>query len=506
MFWKPKPGMHPAARVCRTLAFRLTAAYSLAGLLLVLLATASLYMVLRIELDRSTDQFLTDKVHVLRTMLRDQPDDQGGLHEEIVLESAARRYQRFYIRLLDGRGVPILTTPGMAEHLDLGEFARRTGTRPERSTSMVGKGGQAFRIVSITAAVGRPPRAVDTIQIAIDISQEEALLARYRFCFWAILLALSVLFPVVGYRIARHGIHPVEEIAATARRITSTNLHERIRAEGYPSELASLAGTFNAMLDRLEEYFDRISRFSADIAHDLRTPVNNIRGEAEVALARARTADEYRDVLESSLEEAVRLSELVGDLLFLTRAESPLNELQRERVNLGELLATVRDYYEASAADKGLSLVTKEDGKQGIVEVDRSLLLRAVSNLVSNAIAHTPEGGSVTLAARASATEARIDVVDTGTGIPSDALPRVFDRFFRVDPSRSKNSGGTGLGLAIVQSVMALHGGRAEIASQIGRGTCVTLHLPAVALLDAKRDRTDRPPVTMTSQTTELRS
>ena len=146
-------------------------------------------------------------------------------------------------------------------------------------------------------------------------------------------------FPLLGYRIARHGIRPVEEIAATARNITSTNLRERIRAEGYPSELASLAGTFNQMLDRLEESFERISRFSADIAHDLRTPVNNIRGEAEVALARARTVDEYRAVIESTLEEAVRLSELIGDLLFLARARESFDGVApraRERRRVAE--------------------------------------------------------------------------------------------------------------------------------------------------------------------------
>ena len=163
---------------------------------------------------------------------------------------------------------------------------------------------------------------------------------------------------MVGYQIARHGIRPVEEIATTARHISSTNLRERILPEGYPLELASLAGTFNQMLDRLEESFERISRFSADIAHDLRTPVNNIRGEAEVALARARTVDEYRDVLGSCLEEAVRLSNLISDLLFLARAESPLAHLHRERVDVGELLGGVREYYETSAADVGVSLTT----------------------------------------------------------------------------------------------------------------------------------------------------
>ncbi len=480
MSLKPKHSSPAWPRLGQTLSFRLTAAYSLAGLLLVILATASLYIVLRTELDRSTELFLADKVHVIRSMLRERPDDEDALHEEIELESAARRYQQFYIRLLNEHGAPIMTTPGMADQLDLGELESRTCGRAERSIAMAGRHGKPFRITCVTAAVGAPPTHSDTVEIAIDVSQEEELLARYRLWFWGILLATSILFPLLGYRIARHGIRPVEEIAATARRITSTNLRERIGSEGYPSELASLAGTFNEMLERLEDSFERISRFTADIAHDLRTPVNNIRGVAEVALARARTVDEYRDVLESSLEEAVRLSELIGDLLFLARAESPFTELPRENVNIGELLTTVRDYYEASAADAGVSLAVNNGEGRLFAELDRSLMLRAVSNLVSNAIAHTPPGGAVTMAATSEAATICIEVSDSGAGIPAEALPRVFDRFFRVDPSRSKASGGTGLGLAIVQSILTLHGGSAEIASQLGRGTSVRLRMPTI--------------------------
>jgi two-component system, OmpR family, heavy metal sensor histidine kinase CusS len=478
---RPSHNLPTLSRLRRTLAFRLTAAYSLVGLLLVLLATASLYVVLRTELDKSTELFLADKLHVLRTMLRERPDDMDGLREEIELETAARRYEQFYIRLLDDRGAPILTTPGMADQLDITELVRRTRNHPGHSISMKGFHGRPFSVASAAARTGSLPAHDDTIQIAIDISQEEDLLRRYSWWFWAMVLASSVLFPVLGYRIARHGIRPVEEIAATARSITSTNLRERIRAEGYPAELASLAGTFNEMLDRLEESFERLSRFSADIAHDLRTPVNNIRGEAEVALARARTVDEYRDVLESSLEEAVRLSDLIGDLLFLARAESPLTELRRERVNIGELLSAVRDYYEASASDGGISLVEDAGAEPVTADLDRSLMIRAVSNLVSNAIAHTPTGGRVTLAARTEDAAIRIEVSDTGRGIPSEALPRVFDRFFRVDSSRSRTSGGTGLGLAIVQSITILHGGRAEITSELDHGTCVTLRIPILA-------------------------
>jgi len=468
-----------------TLAFRLTAGYALAGLCLVFLATGSLYLVLLTELEKSTDLFLADKLNVVRTLLRERPQDWDGLREEIQLESAARRYQQFYIRLLDEGTTPLLTTPGMAGRLDLSMLARQIQRRPGHPFFMRGTHGQPFWVTSALAEVGSPPTRTDTIEIAIDISVREALLARYQRWFLAFLLGCVAIFPLIGYQVARHGIRPVEQIAITAQHISSTNLHERILPEGYPFELASLADTFNKMLDRLEESFARISRFSADIAHDLRTPVNNIRGEAEVALARARTVDEYRDVLGSCLEEAVRLSDLISDLLFLARAESPLTHLHRERVNVAELLDGVRDYYEASAEDGGISLTTAAAAEPVIAELDRTLVQRAVGNLVSNAVAHTASGGSIvlgtTLGTGAEESTVRIEVSDTGEGIPPDALPKVFDRFYRVDTSRSQASGGTGLGLAIVQSIMLLHGGNVEIASQVGHGTCVTLRIPVSA-------------------------
>jgi two-component system heavy metal sensor histidine kinase CusS len=454
------------------------AGYALAGLFLVFGATASLYLVLVSELEKSTDLFLADKLHVVSTMLRERPDDWDALREEVELESAARRYDQFYIRLLDEQDTTLLMTPGMAARLDLAQLASQTQNRPVNNIQMKGKDGQLFRVTSASASVGSPATQTDTIQIAIDISPKEELLARYRFWFWAILLATFAIFPLVGYQIARRGIRPVEEMATTARHISSTNLRERILPEGYPFELASLASTFNQMLDRLEESFDRISRFSADIAHDLRTPVNNIRGEAEVALAHARSADEYRDVIESLMEEAERLSALIGDLLFLARADSPLSHLRREPVDVGELLGRVVEYYEASAADGGVSLTTAVTDGPVVAELDRSLLQRALGNLVSNALANTPPGGVVVLGTHGDLSSVRINVSDTGVGIPAEALPRVLDRFFRVDSSRSQGSGGTGLGLAIVQSIALLHGGNVEISSQLGQGTRVTLRMP----------------------------
>ena len=478
MFWKPILNRASFSRLWSTLAFRLTAGYALVSLCLVFFAIVGLYLVLVAELEKSTDLFLADKVHVLSTMLRERPADQDALREEVELESAARRYDQFYIRLLDAHKQLLLITPGMAEQLDLGRLDRQTTGRHNQTIRMAGRNGGAFRVLSVVLPVGSSAMLSDTVQIAIDVSQKEALLARYRLCFWAILLASFVIFPLVGYLMARHGIRPVEEMATTARRISSANLKERIHPEGYPAELASLAMTFNQTLDRLEESFERISRFSADIAHDLRTPVNNIRGEAEVVLRRARSATEYREVIESNLEEAVRLSDLIGDLLFLGRTESPSSRLRRERVDVGELLSGVSEYYEASAAEGAISLTTRLAGSPVIANLDRTLLQRAVGNLVSNALAHTPRGGAIVLQTAADASVVRIEVSDTGVGIPAEALPRVFDRFFRVDSSRSQNSGGTGLGLAIVKSIALLHGGNVEILSQQGQGTQVTLSMP----------------------------
>ena len=271
----------------------------------------------------------------------------------------------------------------------------------------------------------------------------------------------------------------MQRIGETAHRgrISSQTLNERIDPAGYPVELATLAQVFNAMLDRLEDSFARLSQFSADLAHELRTPVNNIRGEAEVALARARSVDDYREVLGSCLEEAARLSQLISDLLFLARSENPGEHLRLQEVPVLTILSTVRDYFEANAAQQGVDLVIACDPALH-VEVDRQLIQRAAGNLVANALAHTPRGGIVRLQAEQDNGALHVRVLDTGTGIPAEDLPRVFDRFYRVDRSRSAGSGGAGLGLAIVKGIVTLHLGTVSIGSIVGEGTTITIRIP----------------------------
>ena len=478
MSWKDLLKSPPGRRRSWSLAGRLTAWYTLASLVLICFTAALLYWALVVNLSRDDDLFLADKVNVLRAILEDRPNDFSALKEEVELESAARRYEQFYVRLIDDQGREVLSTPGMDALLAPSLFSPPISADlgPGRSKEIRSSNGGNFLAVAARAAVGHSKRAW-VIQIGVDRTHDENLEAAYRQWLWLALGIAVVVCPLVGYRIARRGIRPIQEITGTAEQTGSQNLKARIEPTGYPVELAALAQKFNAMLDRLEDAFGRLSKFSADIAHELRTPVNNIRGEAEVVLSRARSPEEYREALGSCLEESGRLAELIESLLFLARAESPGTHLTRETVQVVKELAAVRDYYEVLAADAGvkLSMVARDEIP---AELDRVLLQRAIGNLVENAIAHTPSGGAVTLAANKVNGYVCIDVHDTGRGIPSEHVPHVFDRFYRADPARSSNGGHMGLGLAIVRAIVELHGGSIDISSEIEQGTKVTLALP----------------------------
>jgi two-component system heavy metal sensor histidine kinase CusS len=201
-----------------------------------------------------------------------------------------------------------------------------------------------------------------------------------------------LLSAIAGYAIASRGIQPVREIAATVRRIRSSTLDQRVETADLPSELTLLASTFNETLDSLENAIARLARFSSDIAHELRTPLNNMRGEVEVALGKTRSPAEYREVLESSLEECLRLSRIIDSLLFLARSENPETQIRREQLDVASELRAVREFYEAAASEAHVSLdVAAPSGLSA--PLDRTLFQRAIGNLVENALAHTNSGG-----------------------------------------------------------------------------------------------------------------
>jgi two-component system heavy metal sensor histidine kinase CusS len=459
-----------------SLAARLTVWYAGSAFALVLAATGFLYWASVNNLDRQDDQVLGDRVRALRTVMLNRPGDTTAIRREVDEEWEAHERTRVHIRVIDRGGQIVAETPGMSRLLPSSSFPLPTAL-PGRGADMNSTKG-LFRVLAVDAPDGSPGRAPSIIQVAMDRSLEIELHANYRKNLFFVLGTALIVCTAVGFRIARRGIRPIHDITRTAHRIRATNLGERISPDGLPAELLTLADTFNRMLDRLEESFARLSRFSADLAHELRTPIHGLRGEVEVALSKSRTPDEYREVLGSNLEECGRLAHMIDRLLFLARAENPKTQINREQCDVGRELAIVCEFYGLTATEAGVRLTVVAD-KNLQADLDRALFQRAVGNLVANALAHTPRDGAVTLIAAGDDRTTRVEVVDNGCGIPAVHLPRVFDRFYRADQTRSSKNGSVGLGLAIVRSIVELHGGSVEITSEVGRGTRVVMTLPS---------------------------
>lgn len=459
-----------------SLATRLTLWYAATAFTLLLIATGYLYWALARNLDREDDQFLADKVRIVRAVLNSRSGDLVSMRQEADWAWSSAEPAQIYFRVLDDAGGIVIESPGMGELFPPAAFPQVADIDASDRANARSPAGHPFRTMVARVPLG-PERRSYTIQAAMDREHEGELLEDYRRQL-SYVLGLSLIACVVfGYRIAKSGIRPVENIAATAERIRVTTLDERLTTVGLPAELARLADTFNGMLDRLEEAFARLAQFSADIAHELRTPINNLRGETEVALSKSRSPEEYREVLGSSLEEYARLSLMIDSLLFLARAERPETHIKRECVDVGKELVAVQEFYEAAAseADVELKVVAKD---QLVAALDRGLFQRAVGNLVENALAHTQPGGKVTLSAEKKDHSIQVEVADTGCGVREEHLSRLFDRFYRVDRARSSKHGSVGLGLAIVKSIAELHGGAVHITSEVGRGTKVVLLLP----------------------------
>ena len=476
----PSLGSWLAARSW-SVALRLTAWYVATTLLILTAATVVLYFILAKSISREQDEFLAAKVGVLRGLLHERHDI-ADLKEEVEETWAPRQYAQVYARVLDDKGNVIVQSPRMAARLSPKAFPPPVpiDVVPGHAITIHSDTGASVRALSARAAVGHGEMPAMVLQVALDTKSERDLMASYR---GQLLLVLGIGLPIcaiIGYWLARNSLQPLREMAATVQRIRSSNLDERIEAAGLPADLSSLAERFNAMLGRLQDSFARLSRFSADIAHELRTPVNNMRIEVEVALGKARTVDEYRETLGSCLEECERLGRIIDSLLFIARAEDPRTQIHKERVNVALELERVREFYEAPAAEAGVQFSVSCPA-DAVAPLDRILFQRAVSNLVANALRHTPPSGRVSVAAGRDNGELRVDVADTGRGIAPDDLPHVFDRFYRADRARSNAFGNVGLGLAIVKSIVQLHGGSITAQSRPNEGTRMSIRIPAAS-------------------------
>lgn len=315
------------------------------------------------------------------------------------------------------------------------------------------------------------------VAVATGIAHHQSYMRSFLQTLWLFVAGAAALTGLLGWAAARHGLAPLRAMREQTQGVTAQQLSQRLPVASVPLELAELAQSLNEMLARLEDAFHRLSDFSSDIAHELRTPVSNLMTQTQVALTRARSADEYHSILESNAEELERMTRMISDMLLLAKAENGLVIPNREMVQLATEVRALFDYYEAVAEEKGLHLAMQGDAQ---VNVDKLMLRRALSNLLSNAVRHASANSTIQVNIESRPDAVWIAMENCGDTIPADYLDRVFDRFFRVDPSRQRSNEGTGLGLAITKSIVLAHGGTIAAGSADGV-TTFSISLPHVA-------------------------
>lgn len=492
-------------RWTKSIRIRLTFWYSF--ILLVTLVTCGLiaYLYLSDQLNKNLDHSLTDELVWMRSNPKlwthaaadstqsKQSKKQAGLQVHVVPppprlsdeegDSAIAVWNRIYSHLVlnpkktiigtwDGRGALVYPLGGKSGELI--PYSLLIGRFPENEVSMF----------TVEWPDGVPVRVATTstsnrleMYVAYPLEELESALENL-FRIFRFLIPIAVLISLgVGWVLAYQSLKPVDEITRTANEITAQNLDRRIPGRGVDDEIGRLTSTINGMIGRLSDAFEQIKQFSIDASHELRTPLTIIRGEVELALRSTKSPEEYRQVLVSTLEEVVRLAAIVDDLLTLSKADLNQHVMAYEQIQLNDLVA---ELYEDSTiiAEKKHITVGLQRNEDLIILGDKIRLRQLFLNLVDNAIKYTPERGVITLASRGQNGFARVEVRDTGIGISPDDQRNIFNRFYRADRARSREVAGSGLGLSISKWIAELHGGRIEVASEPGKGSCFAVYLP----------------------------
>jgi heavy metal sensor kinase len=453
---------------------RLTAWFAaVLGLVLVVLAAAT-WWVLSDSLHDTIDQALADRVAAISRFLNAPGTSQSfeelreDLREYVALDPGWN-----LIRIRDARSVQMYRS----DAFDADAVAAiPAGPLPSSGVyrDLVMR-GQPVRMLTARVEVGGQPYSVE---VAWPVGEFQEALNQFRWTALLIIPCGIVAAAIGGYWISRRALAPVDHIARTARAITAQELGRRLDVPATGDELQRLSETLNDMLARLETAFAETTRFTADASHELRSPVSLIRTTAEVALRRPRSGEEYRQALEGILQESERTSGLVQDLLTLTRADAGVDGWSLSRVDLRALVGALREQLGALCEGRGLTLHLDAPEQSVFVDGEQAALARMVVILADNAAKYTPASGEVRVTLRTVDGTAEIEVADTGMGISAEDLPRVFERFYRADKARSRESGGAGLGLSIAKWIVDRHGGRITIESEAGKGCLVRVQLP----------------------------
>lgn len=338
-------------------------------------------------------------------------------------------------------------------------------------------GSHVYRFMSSRIDLGRPRTGTAQAVVALDITDDQNFVREFQRYLWLGMALFSLILGWLGWVVVRHGLAPLRQVSALVAAISSKQLDKPLDDQGVPTELKDLVAAFNTMLTRLHDSFRRLSEFSSDIAHELRTPIHNLLIQTQVTLAGDESLPACRAVLQSNEEEYQRLSRMITDMLFLAKADNKLLSLKKEPVALAQEVAGLFEFYEAMASERGIGLIQSGDAT---VAADRLMVQRALSNLLSNALRYTPEGGEIRVEIGADRDRVNLTIANPGPEIPADQRDRIFERLYRIDPSRREgHTDNVGLGLAITRSIVEMHGGRISADSKDG-WVVFTMILPVV--------------------------
>lgn len=456
----------------RSIKFRLIAWY--AGWLAVVFMGFGVvvYKSLDYYLERALRQALEMRTRHIASLVQRPMQDWAALGHEIHLRFAPEENNRFTRVTANGelRYVSGLPADGSFDPGMVPPAAQKVAPAFERRRLPNGE----WLLVAV-----RPVLANDTNVLVEEGFSKAGITATLRSWLVALACGLMLLIGLTvlgGYFVAQRALKPVDTIISAAERISSRNLSERLPVPQTRDELERLSTALNHMIRRLEESFQYTQRFLADASHELRTPLTILQAELEAMLGRSRDA-ELNEVTASALEEVERLRNIVESLFALSRLDAGEAINKTELFDLGELVTSTADQMSLLALDKRISIHC-EAPQALIVQGDRARLKQVAVNLLDNAIKYTPQGGEIRVRTEARQNRAVLEVSDNGIGIPQEALPHVFERFYRVDKARSRQLGGAGLGLSIVKSICAAHSGRVEVQSKEGQGSRFTVELP----------------------------
>lgn len=427
-------------------------------------------------------------VQALQQSLSAYPVDEEPAALRRRLAAAVSGHHDAEYRISDGSGAVIYTTP----ESDLDGFSRlpSSGNKVDIGSVKIWQDkGRTYRgaVVQLMPH-GAPDNTPWTVVVATGIDFHLRYLESFRDYLRLITLAACLIAILAIWFAVYQGHAPIRRISQKIGRIKSDQLHIRLAPEAVPVELTELAVSFNDMLNRIEDVFRRLSNFSADIAHELRTPITNLMTQTEVALSQVRSVEQYREVLYSNLEEYERMAKMVSDMLFLAQADNKLLKPEIADIDLSTEVLSLFDYFEAWAEERAVALVL--DGSDVHVQGDRLMIRRALSNLLSNAIRHTPENGTVRVSVSLAGDKGMLRMENPACAISPEHLPHLFDRFYRPDASRQRGGEGAGLGLAIVKSIVEAHGGSIDASSSAGLIT-FEMTLPVEALSKTVRCERD---------------